>query len=182
MVCPSIKLGVSDRIGSKMVVLGCDISVKDHRHFYDIACAFKHEQVQVKLTRTQSKNLQADKTDRKQQKSHDGSSLTPHSRLFNNTSELTVETNHPSSAISCASTFKLPSSTSSNFISSESTTSSESSAALSHSQTSSTSDNTALNGDITSSVDMSLTLQVVMVLLPQTLCLTVQPSQCLISL
>ena len=27
------KLGVSDKIGSKMVILGCDIGVKDHRHF-----------------------------------------------------------------------------------------------------------------------------------------------------
>ena len=29
------KLGVSDRIGSKMVILGCDIGVKDLCHFYD---------------------------------------------------------------------------------------------------------------------------------------------------
>ena len=42
---------MSDRIGSKMVILGCDIGVKDHCHFYDIACDFKHEQVQGKLTR-----------------------------------------------------------------------------------------------------------------------------------
>ena len=39
------KLGVSDRIGSKMVILGCDVGVKDHRHFYDMACDFKQEQV-----------------------------------------------------------------------------------------------------------------------------------------
>ena len=58
------KLGVSDRIGSKMVILGCDIGVKDHRHFYDIACDFKYEPVHVTLTRAQSKILQADKTDR----------------------------------------------------------------------------------------------------------------------
>ena len=132
-------LDVSDRIGSKMVILGCDIGV-DHRHFYDIACDFKHEPVQVKLTRAQSKNIQAVKTDRQLQESHDGAFPTPISKLSNNT-ELTVETNHPSSAISCASTFKLPSSTSSRFISSKSATSSESSAALTPSQTSSASDN-----------------------------------------
>ena len=44
------RLGVSDRIGSKMVIQSCDIGVKDHRHFYDIASDFKHEPVQVKLT------------------------------------------------------------------------------------------------------------------------------------
>ena len=33
------KLGVSDRIGSKMVILGCK-GVKDHRRFYDITCDF----------------------------------------------------------------------------------------------------------------------------------------------
>ena len=128
------KLGVSDRIGSKMVIQGCDIGVKDHRHFYGIACDFKHEQVQVKLTRAQSQNLQADKSNGQQQESHDGAFLIPLSMLPNNT-ELTVETNHPSSAISCALTFKLPSSTSFSFISSKSTTSSESSASLSPSQT-----------------------------------------------
>ena len=34
------KLGESDKIGIKMVILGCDIGVKDHRHFYDITCDF----------------------------------------------------------------------------------------------------------------------------------------------
>ena len=144
-------LGMSDRIGSKLVILVCDIGVKDHSHFYDIVCDFKHEPGQVKLTRAQSKNLQADKTNRQQQELHDGASPTPLSMLSNIT-ELTVETNHPSSAISCASTFKLHSSTSSTFISSECTTSSECSATLSSSQNSSASDNTALNCDITSSV------------------------------
>ena len=48
-------LGVCDRIGSKMVILGCGIGVKDHRHYYDIACDFNYEPVQVKLTRAQSK-------------------------------------------------------------------------------------------------------------------------------
>ena len=65
------KLGVSDRIGSKMIILGCDIGVKDHRHFYDMACDFKQEQVQVKLTRALSKKLQADATDRQQQQLQD---------------------------------------------------------------------------------------------------------------
>ena len=51
------KQGVSDRTGSKMVILGCDIGVKDHHHFYDMACDFKHEQVQVKLTRAHSTRL-----------------------------------------------------------------------------------------------------------------------------
>ena len=96
------KLVVSDRIGSEMVILGCDI-----------ACDFKHEPVQVKLTRAQSKNLQADKTDRQPQESHDGASPNAFS---NNTTELTVETNHSSNAISCASTFKPPSCTRYSFI------------------------------------------------------------------
>ena len=95
------ELGVSDRIGCKLVILGCDIGVKDHRHFYDIACEFKHEPVQVKLTRDQSKNIQADNTYRQQQESHDGAFPTPLS-MFSNNTELTVEANHPSSAISCA--------------------------------------------------------------------------------
>ena len=34
------KLGVSDRIGSKMVIVGCDIDVKDRHHYYDITCDF----------------------------------------------------------------------------------------------------------------------------------------------
>ena len=42
-----------------MDILGCNI--------YDKACDITHEQVQVKLTRAQSKNLQADKKDRQQQ-------------------------------------------------------------------------------------------------------------------
>ena len=41
------RLCVSDGFGSKMVILGCDIGVKDHHHYYDIACNFKHEPVQV---------------------------------------------------------------------------------------------------------------------------------------
>ena len=114
------KLGVSD---CKMAILGCNIGVKDNRHFYDMACDFKHEQVRVKLTRAQSINLKANKTDRLQQKSNDGA-------MLSNNTELTVEINHPSSAISCPSTFKLPSSTSTSFVSSEFTISSECSAEL----------------------------------------------------
>ena len=49
------KLGVSDRIGSKMVILGCDIGVKDHRHFYDITCDFKHKLSSVQLNEITSK-------------------------------------------------------------------------------------------------------------------------------
>ena len=49
------KLGVSDRIGSKMVNLGCDIGVKDHRHFYDITCDFKHKLSSVQLNQITSK-------------------------------------------------------------------------------------------------------------------------------
>ena len=49
------KLGVSNRIGSKMVILGCDIDIKDRRHFYDITCDFKHKLSSVELNQITSK-------------------------------------------------------------------------------------------------------------------------------
>ena len=149
------KLGVSDRIGSKMVILGCDIGVKiivivtlNMKKFELSSLELNQQNSKLKKQISRKKNL----------------IMEPHQPHFlcflaivktnhpSSAIELTVETNHPSSAISCASTYKLPSSTSSSFISSESTTSSESSTALSPSQTSSASDNTALNGDITFSI------------------------------
>ena len=148
------KLGVSDRIGSKMIILGCDIGVKDHRHFYDMACDFKQEQVQVKLTRAQSKKLQADATDRQQQQLQDGASPTPLSVISSN-AELTVETNHPSIETSCASSIELPLPTTLSFMPSEYT--SENSAALSPNQTCANllPDNTTLNGKEVHESDIS---------------------------
>ena len=49
------KLGVSDRIGSNMVILDCDRGVKDHSHFYDITCNFKHKFSSVQLNHITSK-------------------------------------------------------------------------------------------------------------------------------
>ena len=49
------KLGVSDRIDSKIVILGCDVGVKDHRHFYNITCHFKHKLSSAQLNQITSK-------------------------------------------------------------------------------------------------------------------------------